>query len=141
MDGVLVDFNSGIKQLCPADKDKYQDRYDECPHIFSIMNPMKDAVDSFLQLSQIYDTYILSTPPWGNPFGWMHKIEWVKRILGDRAYKRLILTHHKHLNMGDYLIDDRTKNGVDKFKGEHIHFGTDKFKNWKMVVKYLMERI
>jgi 5'-nucleotidase len=29
--------------------------------------------------------------------------------------------------MGDYLIDDRLKNGAGEFKGELIHFGTDKF--------------
>jgi len=31
----------------------------------------------------------------------------VKTHLGADAYKRLILTHHKNLNVGDYLIDDR----------------------------------
>lgn len=60
--------------------------------------------------------------------------------LGEVAYKRLILSHHKNLNKGDYLIDDRTKNGVDKFEGEHIHFGTEKFLNWNDVTNYLIEK-
>ena len=56
---------------------------------------------------------------------------------GDPAYKRLILTHNKQLNIGDYLIDDRTKNGAGEFTGEHIHFGTEKFPDWKSVLDYL----
>ena len=51
--------------------------------------------------------------------------------------KRLILSHHKNLNQGDYLIDDRTKNGADKFEGKHLHFGTEQFANWNCVLSYL----
>jgi len=54
------------------------------------------------------------------------------------AYKRVILTHHKNLNKGDYLIDDRTKNGAAEFEGELIQFGTEKFPHWKSVVAYLL---
>ena len=39
--------------------------------------------------------------------------------------------------MGDYLIDDRLRNGAEKFNGEHIHFGTEKFPDWNSVLKYL----
>ena len=52
----------------------------------------------------------------------------------------MILSHHKNMNRGDYLIDDRTKHGVDKFQGEHIHFGSEKFPNWKSVLKYLLAK-
>ena len=60
-----------------------------------------------------------------------------KKFLHKEAYKRLIFSHHKNLNKGDYIIDDRTKRGVDKFDGEHIHFGTEKFPDWDTVIKYL----
>ena len=53
-------------------------------------------------------------------------------------YKQVILSHHKNLNQGDYLIDDRTANGAGKFKGKHIHFGTEKFPDWESVLKYLL---
>ena len=56
--------------------------------------------------------------------------------LGDAAYKRLILTHHKDLNRGDYLIDDSVKNGVAEFRGTHIHFGSPEFPNWKAVTEF-----
>jgi hypothetical protein len=39
--------------------------------------------------------------------------------------------------MGDYLVDDRTKNGAGDFTGELIQFGTDKFPDWHSVVNYL----
>jgi 5'-nucleotidase len=142
MDNVLVDFPHGIECLSEGDKVKYKDNYDECPNIFSLMRPLPDAIESFRILAKNFDTYILSTSPWKNPSAWIHKLEWVQKHLGenegDPAYKRLILTHHKNLNKGDFLIDDRTKNGADKFEGEHIHFGTEKFPDWKSVMDYLM---
>lgn len=138
MDNVLVDFQSGIDALAPEDKEAYMGTYDNCPHIFSKMVPIKGAIESFKQLSAVYDTYILSTSPWDNPTALNDKLEWIKRYLGDMAYKRAIFTHHKHLNKGDYLIDDRTKNGADRFEGELIQFGSDRFPDWNAVLAYLL---
>ena len=45
----------------------------------------------------------------------------------------------RNLNQGDYLVDDRTKNGADRFAGEHIHFCTEKFPDWPAVTEYLCE--
>lgn len=112
--------------------------YDNCPHIFSKMVPIKGAIESFKRLSAVYDTYILSTSPWDNPTALNDKLEWIKCYLGDVAYKRAIFTHHKHLNKGDYLIDDRTKNGADRFEGELIQFGSDRFPDWDAVLAYLL---
>ena len=100
------------------------------------MLPMKGAVESFKELSKIYDTYILSTAPWNNSTAWSDKLEWVKKHLGDSAYKRLIISHHKNLNAGDYLIDDRTKNGAGEFNGELMLFGSEKYPNWESVCNY-----
>jgi len=36
------------------------------------------------------------------------------------------------------LIDDRTVNGAGEFQGVHIHFGQEKFPNWKSVLDYLL---
>jgi 5'-nucleotidase len=30
---------------------------------------------------------------------------------------------------------------VDEFTGEHIHFGTEQFPDWKRVVDYLKQKI
>ena len=142
MDNVLVDFPHGIECLSDEDKTAYKDNYDECPNIFSLMRPLPDALESYRLLSEKFDTYILSTAPWKNSSAWIHKIEWVQKHLGDGkddpAYKRLILSHHKNLNRGDFLIDDRANNGAAEFEGEWIQFGSEKFPDWKSVMSYLL---
>ena len=138
MDNVLVDFPSGIAQLTPKTKKEYEGRLDEVPGIFALMKPLEGALDAFETLSKIYDSYLLSTAPWENPSAWSDKNKWVKKYLGQFAHKRLILSHHKNLNRGDYLIDDRTANGAGEFQGEHIHFGTERFPDWKSVLEYLL---
>ena len=140
MDNVLVDFESAVARLDEKTHKKYEGKLDDIPGIFSKMEPMEGAVESFKKLSKHFDTYVLSTSPWENPSAWSDKLIWVKKYLGSYAYKRLILTHHKNLNSGDYLIDDRTKNGVDEFTGEHIHFDSERFPDWDTVLNYLLNR-
>lgn len=98
------------------------------------------SLDAYRQLAKLFDTYILSTAPWENASAWADKLHWVKNHLGQAAYKRLILTHHKNLNLGHLIVDDRTKNGGDRFRGEHIHFGTLQFPDWPSVLHYLRNR-
>ena len=140
MDNVLVDFASSFPKLSSEILAEYDSRLDDVPDIFSLMEPMPGAVEAFKELSEKFDTYILSTSPWANPSAWSDKLIWVKNYLGPSANKRLILSHHKNLNAGDFLIDDRIKNGVNEFKGEHLHFGTPKFPDWNSVVDYLDQR-
>src|SRR5713101_9110562 len=113
MDNVLVDFASAFPSLSPQILKEYNGRLDDVPGIFSKMMAMPGAVDAFATLSGLFDAYILSTAPWLNATGWSDKVCWVQQHLGDKAYKRLILTHHKNLNCGDFLVDDRTKNGAN----------------------------
>ena len=138
MDNVLVDFKTGIEKLDEATFKEFEGRYDEVPGIFGLMEPMSGAIEAYEILAEKFDAYILSTSPWGNDTAASDKVRWVKKYLGEVAYKRLILSHHKHLNKGDYIIDDRTKNGVEHFEGEHIHFGTERFPDWDSVMSYLM---
>ena len=137
MDNVLVDFPSGISRISKEAASEYAGRLDEVPGIFSLMDPMPEAIDAFGELAQRFDTYILSTSPWENPSAWSDKLLWVKKHLGSLAYKRLILSHHKNLNSGHFLIDDRSKNGADRFEGEHLLFGSDRFPDWQAVLAYL----
>lgn len=99
---------------------------------FQKEEPIENAIVSYIKLCSKYDTYILSTSPWENPTALNDKLDWVKKHLGQHAHKRLILSHNKHLNQGHYLIDDREKNGADKFVGELILFGGEKFADWKV---------
>lgn len=140
MDGVIVDFESGINNLTLEEKKCFEGRYSKCPNIFSKMDPIENALESVEALSDIFDVYILSSPSWGNPTAWSDKYEWIHKHLPFME-RKLILSSQKHLNRGEYIIDDRTSNGVSEFQGEHIHFGTERFPDWDTVVSYLKEKI
>lgn len=137
MDGVLVDFASGLACVSAETKREYAERLDEIPGLFSLMQPMPGAIEAVHRLQRKYDLYILSTAPWKNPSSWSDKLLWVDKYLDDVFHKRLIITHCKHLCKGDYLIDDRGKNGTCEFEGEWIRFGSDRFPDWNSVLRYL----
>jgi len=140
MDNVLVNFQSGINKISAEEKEKYgPDDLDNVPGIFSLMESNEGAIDGFEWLSENFDTYILSTAPWDNPSAWQDKLLWVKKYLPKVVWKRLILSHHKNLLQGDYIIDDRDARGVNKFQGKHIYFAKKGagFDNWKAVIAYL----
>ncbi|MBN2300687.1 MAG: hypothetical protein JXC31_05820 [Acholeplasmataceae bacterium] len=142
MDNVLVDFKTGIEKLDNDTINNYEGRLDEVPHIFSLMDPMEGSIDAIKQLSVKFELYILSTSPWLNPTALQDKLDWIKKYFGvgknSIFYKKVIFTHHKNLLKGDYLIDDRLKNGVEHFEGQHIHFGTSIFENWNSILDYLI---
>jgi 5'-nucleotidase len=137
MDNVLVDFRSAIPKLPDGVVREYEGHLDEIPGIFAHMDPMPGAIDTYMELAERFDTYVLSTAPWKNPSAWSDKLLWIKQHLGPVAEKRLIITHHKNLNTGHYLIDDRTERGAGQFQGEHILFGSDRFPDWATVMGYL----
>ena len=145
MDNVLVDFKSGLDQVPAEVKACYEDdgegkpHYDDIPGIFSLMRPMHGAIEAVHKLAEKYDVFILSTAPWRNPSAWADKVDWVTKYFGDVFHKKMILTHRKDLCKGDYLIDDRGKNGTSEFEGEWIHFGSERFPDWDAVLKYLLD--
>lgn len=141
MDGVLVDFPSAFPHLSEKTLKAYENRLDEVPGIFSKMDPMKHAIESFHLLADKFDTYILSTAPWKNPSAWIDKLHWVQKYLGKAAHKRLILSHNKHLNVGDFLVDDRPNNGARDFTGEWIQFGSSGFEDWLKVRDHLQKQL
>ena len=138
MDGVLVDFKSGVERVSSETQEEYKGRIDEVPGIFSLMKPIPGAIEAAQLLAKHYDVYILTTSPWTNPTAASDKIEWVKRYLNGIFHKRVIITHHKELCQGDYLIDDSSKNGASEFSGEWIQLGSDKFPDWDTILKYLL---
>lgn len=130
MDGVLADYYSKANYKESPEK--------ESNGFFTELDQIEGAGDAFKKLSEYFDCYILTTAPWSSPKAMGEKRLWVEKHLGEYAFKRLMTSHRKDLHIGDFLIDDRTVNGAGEFKGEHIHFGTDKFPNWDAVVKYLI---
>ena len=138
MDNVLVDFQSGLDQVSEEIKKEYAGRLDEIPGLFAKMKPMPGAIEAVHELQKRYDLFILSTAPWKNPSAWSDKVEWVTKYLDDVFHKKMIITHRKDLCQGDYLIDDRGKNGTSEFSGEWIEFGSEKFPDWESVLDYLL---
>jgi len=138
MDGVLVDFQSGIDKLSEEVKKEYEGRLDEVPGIFSLMDPMPGAIEAVNTLKEHYDMYILSTAPWKNITAYSDKLAWLTKHFGDLFKKRVIITHCKNLCDGDYLVDDRAKNGASEFPGEWVQFGSERYPDWEEVTRYLI---
>ena len=135
MDYTLVDFMSGVEKV-PMDERIQYSRPDDIPNIFSLMEPMPGAVRAYKTLAQRFDCYVLSTATWDNITAWCDKRIWVEKYLGDETKKRLILTHHKELCRGDYLIDDNLAHGAERFEGVIIQFGKSPFETWDAVLRY-----
>jgi len=146
LDGVLADYKSAEEKLPKDLLSEYGGKAGRIPGFFLNLKPFDDALEAFrkLSLNEKFDIYILSTASWTNAYAWAEKVFWVKKHLPDFEEKRLILTHNKQLNRGDFLIDDREENGAKEF-GEHgktgkwIHFKGDdgEFPTWDAIVKYL----
>lgn len=136
LDDCLVDTKNGWRKLTEEERQAYEGHQYDCPGFFSHLEPLSSAVKAFRWLAEHYDTYILSCAPYSNPSAWSDKLLWVEKYLGVPAFRRLILSHHKNLNYGDYLIDDRKVNGAEDFMGTFIHFGQDPFKTWEDVLEY-----
>lgn len=145
MDGVVADFDHEIKKVHPTIFEHHNGHYrgqviDEIVeadvNLFQRLQPIEGAIESVTELQKNYEVYFLSTPMWNVPHSFTDKRLWIEQHFGKLAKKRLILTHRKDLNIGDFLIDDRLKNGAAEFKGMHIHFGTKEFPNWKAVMEY-----
>jgi len=122
MDGVISDFKLACK-LQGLDKkqmnapDKHLD--------FSLSPVMYGAKEAVAALEAMgHDLYIASTPPWRQPKAWMDKRLWVDHHF-PMLRRKVVLTHHKNLLLGDVLIDDTSYRGQPDFNGEWIHFGKD----------------
>lgn len=145
MDGVVADFRGAIKDLVPEAFDGdhnssfklVNEICEDNPEIFDDLKPIQDAITRVDGLFDLYDVYFLSTPMWHVPESFTSKRRWIERHFGVHAEKRLILTHRKDLNIGEFLVDDSDWHGVKEFKGTHIHFGTDKYPDWNATYTFL----
>lgn len=63
MDGVIVDFDSGVNRLNTKTLAQYVGKYKNAPGVFALMDPMPGAIDAINRLAYKFDVYILSTAP------------------------------------------------------------------------------
>ncbi|MFT5421992.1 MAG: 5'-nucleotidase [Candidatus Endobugula sp.] len=137
MDHVLCDYDLGYK----AHKAKYPDLPfpQSQPGLYINLLPIKGAVETFNWLSQQpeFSVYILTAPSMKNPHCYSEKRQWVEKYLGMPAVNNLIISAHKGLNRGDYLIDDcASGKGQENFEGQLIQFGSTHYPDWSSVRTY-----
>jgi 5'(3')-deoxyribonucleotidase len=109
---------------------------------------MKGAIEAVKKLHESgkYELFIATSAPWGNPQSLTDKRFWLEDYFDNIFHKRLFTTHRKDLLMGDYLIDDRLKNGAGEFSGALLRFGYDwendnkpnEYPDWDSILDYLL---
>lgn len=140
MDNVMCDFNGSKNyalKLNPEIKYPHSqvDFFRQLEPIYGMKNALQMFIDSGI------DVYILTAPSTMNPMSYTEKMLWVRDHLGQFWVERLIINKHKHLNKGDFLIDDMAIGcGQDKFEGELIQFGSERFPNWEIVKEYVLTK-
>lgn len=151
MDGVLVDLEKAFNKFFeenPQLKERYKNNPDHIQGIFRNPPPIEGAIEAVNKLAESgkYELFIATSAPWGNPMSNMDKRFWIEEYFGKLFHKRMFITHRKDLLMGDYLIDDRVKNGAGEFKGKLLRFGYDwennnepnEFPTWESILDYLL---
>lgn len=151
MDGVIVDFGKAIKDWFdkhPHLEERYKTHPDHIQGLFRIAPPIKGAIEAIKKLhnSGKYELFIATSAPWGNPQSLTDKRFWLEDYFDNIFHKRMFTTHRKDLLMGDYLIDDRLKNGAGEFKGKLLRFGYDwennnspnEYPDWDSILDYLL---
>ena len=150
MDGVLVNFGAAIQdwfEKHPHLIERYKDNPDHIQGLFRNPPPVEGAIEAITKLHESgkYELFIATAAPWGNPMSASDKRFWIEDHFGNLFHKKMFITHRKDLLMGDYLIDDRTKNGAGEFKGELLQFGVNyengkvgKFPTWQSILDYLL---
>ncbi|MCP5016337.1 MAG: hypothetical protein GY938_13855 [Ketobacter sp.] len=134
MDHVLCDYETGFK--------RHQAKYPDLsfpqsqPGLYIGLEPIEGAIKAFSWLAnqEEFAVLILTAPSILNPHSYCEKRIWVEEYLGIDAVENLIISPHKGLNRGDYLIDDCISGkGQENFQGELIQFGSCEFPDWSSV--------
>jgi predicted esterase YcpF (UPF0227 family) len=89
--------------------------------------PFGEAFKVFHQLSEWYDTYVVSGADPNAPEKWGEAARWAEKHLGVPAWNRVIVGNHPELLMGDYYV---SRKACEQFMGTVIRFGEDPFRTW-----------
>ncbi len=139
MDHVLCDYAEGFE--------RHKRLYPHLPYpqgLHSGLKPLKEAVETYRWLNDHpkTDVYILTAPSIRNSHSYSEKRDWVEKHFGLSVVRNLIISPHKNLNKGHYLIDDMASGkGQDSFEGTLIRFGSERFPDWRSVRDYFEEAL
>ena len=132
MDGVLANFE---KAMIEHPKNGTKGFRPDLELDFTEFEPIPGSKEAVQKLSDMgHDIYIASTAPWNNPKAWTQKRLWIEKHF-PALKRKLTLTHHKNLLIGDVLIDDTTYRGQKDFQGTFIHFKPEEGIDWPFVVQ------
>lgn len=137
MDNVLCDYDTAHQKALSEEPGIHfpQSQYG----FFANLKPIKDGIESVIELSRNNEVYILTAPSIHNPFSYTEKRVWVEKWLGMEFVERLIISPNKGLFHGDILIDDHLDgNGQQLFQGKLIHFGGSQYPTWTEVLSELV---
>jgi 5'-nucleotidase len=112
------------------------------PGFFKDLDPIVGAVEAlhWLNTQQGARIFILTAPSVHNPLCYTEKRLWVEKHLGFDWVHQLIISPHKGLFIGDYLIDDCSfGRGQEGFTGKLLHFGKYPLIYWSNVCDYFIE--
>lgn len=147
MDDTLVDFSGFAAGLSRDDVWFHQP--DGHPEIFAKSVPVPGAVEAIRELQADFELHVVTAAPWLNEHAPSQKLAWIKHYFGKSEdspfYKRVTISHQKHLVQADYLIDDRPPK-FGEFTGTWIHFKNiceldhPHFTEWTEVVAYLQSQ-
>ena len=130
MDGVLADFERGVKELCgmtppsqnadqkPGEDDRMWEKVKACPHFYDLLELMPGAKEMF---DAVYSKYgdrceiltAIPKPKRGIVSAAEDKKAWVKRLLSENIVVNIVTREEKpqYCNgKGCILIDDMEKN-------------------------------
>ena len=131
MDGVLADFETGFERMwrqrypelpsVPLEdrKNFYTEKdYPEelrplaksisrLKGFYRNLPPIQGGIDALVELSEIYDVRICTSPHTDYENCVLEKYQWVDEHFGREWIRKIILTKDKTFVMGKYLIDDK----------------------------------
>ena len=154
MDHVLTDYEGGkakvpkeIADSLPWNARWGEPAYNTVEGFFYNLDPMPGAVEAVRTLAGTgrFELHVLTASPWENPGAASEKMRWIQKWFGAGEdcvfFRKVTITHHKGRFQGDFIIDDRMDmNGAGEFEGDRIHFGSERFPDWKTVTEYLLSK-
>lgn len=100
MDDVLCDYSGAFQKI--KDQQPEVDFPQSVTGFFEHLEPLDDAINSFLELAEKMNVYILSAPSVFNPLCYTEKRIWVENYLGFEFAHKLILATNKGLLIRGY---------------------------------------
>lgn len=135
MDGVIADFEEHLLGRNPK-------VIKLLPGTYISLKPIIGAIEAVRMLIEAgHDVYLATKIPTHNVLAATEKLHWINQYFPEMIAKTII-TPDKGCLRGDILIDDRKhKANCENFEGTFIHFGTEEFPSWDVVLKFIEEML